>query len=111
VLERQDLLAAAIRPHRTVGQIYGSVPHDMPFEIHRIGVEPTLDPVMGNAVPPLAQAMSDPARRAQSYGVGQVICVEIWAGMCGGIEDMYVVEPHGVRRLSTLPRDIREVTE
>lgn len=111
VLERQNHIAAAIQPGRTMEEIFLSCPDDMPFEIHRIGQEQTMPPVCGNATPNVLEGME----RSQSEGLvfepGQVICVEIWAGLRGGIEDMYIVESNGIERISSLPREIQVVPE
>ena len=34
------------------------------------------------------------------------MCIEIWAGLDGGIEDEFLVTEDGLRRLTTLPREL-----
>jgi len=109
VLARQELIEQAIRPGRSVRMIFEAVPHDLPFEIHRIGTEGNMLPMCGNATKAVLQAMAESERAGLTFQVGQVICIEIWAGLKGGIEDMYILEAEGVRRLSLLPREIRAV--
>jgi len=38
--------------------------------------------------------------------VGIVMCVEIWKGLDGGIEDQFLVTEKGLERLTTLPRQL-----
>ena len=111
VLDRQDAIAAAIRPGRRMRETYDSLPHDLPFEFHRIATEGNMLPTGGNATVGVRKAMEQSDREGLAFEPGMVICVEIWAGLSGGIEDMYLVESAGVRRMSTLPRPIRVVLQ
>lgn len=111
VLRRQDDLAAAVRPGLRMADLFAACPHDMPFEIHRIGARQTMLPVCGNATPKLADGLAESDRQGLTFQPGDVICIEIWAGLDGGIEDMYRVEERGVVRISTLPREIRILPE
>jgi len=111
VLERQDALAAEVRPGRRVDDIFSACPQDMPFEIHRIGREPALPPLCGNATAGLRDAMARAVRDGVVFEPGQVVCVEIWAGLSGGIEDMYLVTDDGLVRLTSLPREIHVIPD
>ena len=111
VLDRQDAIAAEARPGRGMRSIYDALPHDLPFEVHRIASEGNMLPTTGNATAGVLTALDESDRRQLVFEPGQVICIEIWAGLSGGIEDMYQVEDGGVRRISTLPREIREMKE
>jgi hypothetical protein len=53
--------------------------------------------------------MEESIRQGLVFEPGQIICIELWAGLAGGIEDMYRVEEDGVVRVSTLPRGIRAI--
>ncbi len=109
VLARQELVAAAVLPGRSMKEIFRSCPHEMPFEVHRIGRQPNMLPMCGNATRGVLEAMERSEREGLVFEVGQVVCVEVWAGLSGGIEDMYLVEPAGLVRISTLPRGIHVV--
>jgi Xaa-Pro aminopeptidase len=111
VLDRQDAIAAAIRPGRAMSEIFGTLPHDLPFEYHRIAADGNMFPTGGNATAGVLKAMEQSDREGLVFQPGMVICVEIWAGLIGGIEDMYLVEPPGVRRMSTLPREIHVIPD
>lgn len=111
VLARQETIAKAVKPGRLMADIFRDCPQDMPFEVHRIGVEPSMPPFCGNAVKSVLDGMAEATKNRLMFEPGQVVCVEIWAGMKGGIEDMYRVEADGIVRISTLPRSIREVPE
>jgi len=109
VLAHQEAIAKAVKPGRLMDEIFRDSPQDLPFEVHRIGPEPSMAPFCGNAVKGVLDAMAQATREKHVFQPGQVICVEVWAGMKGGIEDMYRVEPDGLVRISTLPRGIREI--
>ena len=107
VLDLADFMAAQVRPGRPIEDMFAAIPGDLPYEIHRIGEQQTMMPVFGTAVPRLAEKLARCKAEGLTFQVGQVVCVEIWAGLRGGIEDMYVVDAHGLVRMSTLPRGIR----
>ena len=109
MLERQDFLAAQVMPGRPMDKIFDACPKDMPFEIHLIATDHNMKPFCGNAVPNVLNAMAASVKQGLTYQPGQVVCVEIWAGMMGGIEDMYHVTENGLERITTLPREIREI--
>jgi Xaa-Pro aminopeptidase len=100
ILELEDAIAAAIRPGRTIGEALESgLPHpDLQAQAggHRVGLEMHEHPVF-------------PARddERDRYAIpGTVMCIEIWAGLDGGIEDEFLVTGDGLRRLTTLPREL-----
>ncbi len=109
VLEHQETVARAVKPGRLMADIFSDCPRDLPFEIHRIGDEPSMAPFCGNAVKGVVDAMAQATTERLIFEPGQVVCVEVWAGMKGGIEDMYRVEADGIVRISSLPRSIREI--
>lgn len=109
VLERQDILASQVMPGRPMDKIFEACPQDMPFEIHLIATDHNMKPFCGNAVPGVVKSMAESVEQGLTYQPGQVVCVEIWAGMMGGIEDMYLVTKNGLERITTLPREIREI--
>jgi len=111
VLDRQDAIAAEVRPRRPMRDIFDALPPELPFEIHRIGARGNMLPMAGNATTGVTEAMARSDERGLVFEPGHVICIEIWAGMDGGIEDMYAVEPDGVRRISSLSREIRQIGE
>jgi hypothetical protein len=86
-----------------------AVPPGPGFEIHRIATEPSMGPFCGNLMPSVVKETEESVRQGLVFEPGQVICIEIWAGLAGGIEDMYKVETNGVIRLSTLSRTINVI--
>jgi hypothetical protein len=42
---------------------------------------------------------------------GMVVCVEVWAGLRGGVEDMYLVRSEGLVRMTTLSRQLQATGE
>lgn len=111
VLDRQQLIERAVRPDRGMAEVLDSCPQDLPFEIHRIGPEANMLPMCGNATRGVLEAMAKCQREGVVFEPGQVVCIEIWAGLSGGIEDMYAVGDDSVARISRLPRAIREIPE
>ena len=109
LLARQELIAHAIRPGMGMDEIYKVIPPGPRFEIHRIGSEPHLMPFCGDVIPAVTEKMDQSVAQGLVYETGQVICIELWAGMVGGIEDMYRVEVDGVARISSSQRCIREI--
>lgn len=107
ILERQDEIAAAIRPGLSMDKIMASVPAGLGFEVHRIGREPGMRPYCGNLLPGVVREMEASIHQGLVFEPGQIICIELWAGLAGGIEDMYRVEEDGVVRVSALTRTIR----
>src|SRR5690606_9172158 len=51
IVDRQEQIAAAIRPWRTMGEIMEEIPPGLGFEVHRIGREPSMLPFCGNLMP------------------------------------------------------------
>jgi len=109
VLDRQDSIARQVRPGRPMQEIFDSVEHDIPFEVHLIAAEPNMRPFCGNATRGVVEEMAASTREGLAFEPGQVICIELWAGMAGGIEDMYLVEDGAAARLTRLPREIRVI--
>jgi Xaa-Pro aminopeptidase len=111
VLDFQDAIAAEVKPGRKMGDIFRALPREMPFEVHRIATDASMDPFCGNTTKGVAEGMARGDAAGLTFEVGQVVCVEIWAGLSGGIEDMYLMESSGVRRITTLPREIQVIRE
>jgi len=111
LVDRQDQIAAAIRPGVPMGELFRAVPDGLPFEVHRIGREPQLLPFMGNLLAGVTENMRQSDRQGLVFEPGQVICIELWVGLQGGIEDMYRVDEDGVSRISRLPREIRVIQQ
>ena len=111
VIDRADWIASQVRPGRPMEEIAAAIPPDLPYEIHRIGADQTMMPVCGNATAKLADGMARSRLEGLTYQVGQVVCIEIWAGLRGGIEDMYVVDSRGLVRMSSLPRTIQMTSD
>lgn len=109
LLDRQDAIARAIRPGVGMDVIFKSIPDGPGFEVHRIGHEAHQLPFCGNVVPSVTKQMDQSVRDGLMFEEDQVICIELWAGLAGGIEDMYQVASDGVVRLSSLPCGIREI--
>lgn len=106
IIDRQDEIAACMRPGVPMDELLRSVPPGLGFEIHRIATEPSMRPFCGNLMPSVIRETEESVRAGLVFEPGQVICVELWAGLSGGIEDMYRVDGKGVTRISTLPRVI-----
>jgi len=106
---RQDEIAAAIRPGVGMGEIYRSLGPGPAFEMHRIDTEPSMLPFCGDLMAQVREQMARSVAQGLVLEVGQSICIELWDGLAGGIEDMYRVEAHGAVRISTLPRQIRAI--
>ena len=51
VVDRQDEVAAAIRPGVSMDEIFLSIPDGLDFEVHRIGKEPNMLPNCGKLIP------------------------------------------------------------
>lgn len=106
IVQRQAQVAAAIRPGVPMGKIYASIPAGLPFEVHRIAEEANMMPFLGDMMPNVREGMIQSDREGIVFQAGQVICVELWAGLMGGIEDMYLVTDSGPERLSTLRQEL-----
>lgn len=106
VLDRQDLLAGLVRPGMSVEELWSLCPKDLPFEVHRIGTGASLRPLCGNSVQGALREMQVSIDEGLVYEPGMVICVEVWAGLLGGIEDMYQFTGEGLSRITTLPRGL-----
>jgi Xaa-Pro aminopeptidase len=106
VIARQDQIAAAIQPWMSMREIMRAIPDGRAFEVHRIGREASMRPFCGNLLPGVIKHMEESDRLGLVFEPGQCICVELWAGLSGGIEDMYLVKKEGLERISTLPRQI-----
>jgi Xaa-Pro aminopeptidase len=90
-------------------QIYESIPPGLGFEVHRIAEEPNMLPFVGDLMPSVTEEMDLSDEQGLTFEPGQVICVELWHGHMGGIEDMYVMTETGLERISRLPREIRVI--
>jgi Xaa-Pro aminopeptidase len=99
ILEQQEATARAIRPKETLLAAFQQCPTGWTIEAHRIGEEIHLPPLFSTAHPERS-TLDTPVP------LGSVLCVEIWAGFDGGIEDEYLVTESGLQRLTTLPREI-----
>lgn len=108
ILNRQDEIAAAIRPGIPLKEIYDAIsPDGELFEVHAIGTEEDEEPVLGNLMLVVTETMEKCISKDRRFRAGQVICIELWCGLSGGIEDMYIVEENGLRKMTMLPRKIR----
>lgn len=108
IIDHQDQIAAAIRPWLSMAESMDAIPQGLGFEVHRVGREPSMLPFCGNLMPSVVQHTEESIRQGLVFEPGQILCIEIWAGLAGGIEDMYRVEHEGVMRISTLHRQIYE---
>lgn len=99
VLEMQEMVAASIRPGRPLGEAAAKCPPGWTIEAHRVGEEIHMTPMFTTAKPEMSTLDA-------IVPVGIVMCVEIWRGFDGGIEDEYLVTENGLHRLTTLPREI-----
>jgi Xaa-Pro aminopeptidase len=106
IIRRQRQVAEAIRPGVRLGEIFEAIGPGLPFEVHRIAEEPNMLPFMGDMMPNVRDGMEHCDREGIRFESGQVICVELWAGLLGGIEDTYSVTDRGTERLSTLPQEL-----
>lgn len=100
ILELEDAIAEAIRPGRTIAEALESgLPHpDLQPHAggHRVGLEMHEHP----------EFPAQEEERDHRAILGTVMCVEIWAGLDGGIEDEFLVTENGLQRLTTLPRKL-----
>jgi Xaa-Pro aminopeptidase len=109
VLKRQDEIARAIVPGVGMDEIYRSIGPGLGFEVHRIGSAEHLLPFCGDLIAKVRLEMEQSVREGRVFEAGMVICIELWAGLMGGIEDMYRVESGGAVRMSRLAREIRAI--
>jgi aminoglycoside 3-N-acetyltransferase len=107
VIERQDQVAAAIRPGLPVDELFRPLAGGLPFEVHRIGRRPQMFPVWGLGDPAWAAPVPVERRDRMMFEAGQILCIGIQAGPVGMLRDMYRVEPSGAALLSLLPRTLR----
>ncbi len=106
VVDRQRQVASAIRPGVPLLKLFEEAGEGLPFEVHRIAEEPSMLPFMGSLMPNVREGMEHCDREGITFEPGQVICIELWAGLMGGIEDTYLVTDSGLERLSTLPQEL-----
>ncbi len=107
VVKREQALAALVRPRVSMKEIFDACPHDMPFGIHRIATEGNMVPMCGNANEVVSARMEESVQQGAVFEVGHVVCVEVWAGLKGGIEDMYHVGPEGLARMTHITPDVQ----
>jgi Xaa-Pro aminopeptidase len=107
VLARQQQVASVIRAGVPMGKMFAAAGPGLRFEVHRIAEEPNMLPFLGDMMPNVREGMEHCDREGLMFEPGQVICIELWAGLMGGIEDMYLVTDRGTERLSTLPQELR----
>ena len=98
VLETQREIADAIRPGEPIRRAFEKCPDGWTIEAHRIGTDVHMDPMFST--------VKTDNRLDVIVEVGMVMCVEIWKGFDGGIEDQYLVTERGLDRLTTLPREL-----
>jgi Xaa-Pro aminopeptidase len=98
VLETQEMVADAIRPGEPIRVAFEKCPAGWTIEAHRVGIEIHMDPMFSSVKTDNKLDVIVP--------VGIVMCVEIWKGLDGGIEDQFLVTEKGLERLTTLPRQL-----
>ena len=98
VLALQAQVAKAIMPGETLADAFDLCPKSIAIEVHRIGREVH--------EPPMFSTVQDDNDLGVTVPLGAVLCVEIWAGLDGGIEDEFLVAEDGLRRLTSLPREL-----
>ncbi len=98
VLALQTEVAEAIMPGETLAHAFDLCPKSIAIEVHRIGREVH--------EPPMFSTVQDDNDLGVTVPLGAVLCVEIWAGLDGGVEDEFLVTEDGLRRLTSLPREL-----
>ncbi len=102
LLETQQAVADAIRAGETLRRAFERCPAGWTIEVHRIGRKIHMEPMFSTV------------KADNNLDVpvipGTVMCVEIWKGLDGGIEDEYLVTDRGLARLTTLPRELVDTT-
>ena len=106
VIKTQDIIASLIKPGVLVEEVCEAgkrLFHG--YEIHGIGREVHEDPSFGTF-----DFLREDTKRVKEnkvrFKLNSIICIELWAGFSGGIEDEYIITEEGAQRISTLPREI-----
>jgi Xaa-Pro aminopeptidase len=98
LLEMQQRIADAVRPGEPIRRAFEQCPPGWTIEAHRVGTDIHMDPMFST--------VKTDNKLDVVVEVGMVMCVEIWKGFDGGIEDQYLVTERGLDRLTTLPRQL-----
>jgi len=106
VVRAQSSIAGLIKPSMLVSDVYNSIPKEMPFEVHGIDLAVPEEPMFGTATAMVERETEKMIAKKVKFKPNTVICIEIWAGLLGGIEDMYIITAEGAKRLTTLPQRI-----
>lgn len=109
-IERQDEIAAAIRPGVPLAELFRPLEAGGAFEVHRIGRRPQMFPIWGLDNPAWACSVPGESRDKMVFEACQIICIGLGAGTPAALRDMYRVDPSGAARLSFPPRSLRNIT-
>ncbi len=106
IIETQDTIASLIKPGIFAEDVYEDSRHlSYEYEVHGIGREAHESFTFGT-LPKLREATRRTKEKKIRFKLDSIICIELWAGFSGGIEDEYIIGKKGIQRISTLTRKI-----